>query len=125
MLHRSLVCCVLVLSIFAGCRDTGVSIALDSGIDGQVYSIGSPGPIPVGWIPPPLETVSSIVVLDAAHRQMKEFATDGKGHFRTSLSPGTYFLRVKESLIPAETGPFDVTAGKVLSVAAYYDNGMR
>jgi hypothetical protein len=69
--------------------------------------------------------VSTIIVLDPNRKTLKEFATDGKGKFETPLQPGTYYLRVKESMIPAETGPYVIQPGIFLTVEAHYDNGMR
>ncbi|MEK6756502.1 MAG: hypothetical protein AABZ02_10175 [Bacteroidota bacterium] len=113
------------LRVFNSCQDLGSSASEETGIQGQVYSITTPGPVPEGWTPPPLERVSTIVVLDVNRKHVKEFATDEKGRFKTYLQPGTYFLRVKESLIPAQTGPYVVMPGQILSVEAHYDSGMR
>jgi hypothetical protein len=115
----------LTLAIIVGCRDSGTSPIEDAGIQGQVYSISTPGPTPIGWTPPPLEIISTIVVLDTNKKLVKEFATDEKGRFKIFLPPGTYYLRVKESMIPAETGPYEVKRGEILLAEAHYDNGMR
>jgi hypothetical protein len=116
--------CFALLAV-AGCKDAGVSPAGDAWIQGQVYSIATPGPTPINWTPPPLESVSTIVVLDDSRKVVKEFRTDAKGKFQTSLPPGTYYLRVKESLLPAETGPYRVRPGERITVVAHFDNGMR
>jgi hypothetical protein len=120
---------IFSLSIFAavvgGCRDSGNAPLPMTGIQGQVYSIATPGPTPIGWIPPPLEQISTVLVLDSNHKQITEIITDDKGRFAVDLQPGTYYLRVKESLIPAETGPYVVTGGALVAVRAHYDNGMR
>jgi hypothetical protein len=115
----------LSLAIVGGCRDLGTSPIEDTGIQGQVYSIATPGPTPIGWTPPPLEIMSTIVVLDVNKKLVKEFATDGRGRFKIILPPGRYFLRVKESMIPAETGAYDVRSGEIMAAEAHYDNGMR
>jgi hypothetical protein len=115
----------MVFAALSGCNDSGSAPVLMTGIQGQVYSIATPGPTPIGWVPPPLETISTILVLDSNHKTIFEVLTDNKGRFTIELQPGTYYLRVKESRIPAETGPYMVRAGELLSVRAEYDNGMR
>jgi hypothetical protein len=115
---------ILTLSI-GGCQDSGSSPTISTGVQGQVYSIATPGPTPVNWVPPPFEQVSTVIVLDADHRSILELLTDNKGRFSCELRPGTYFLRVKESMIAAETGPYVVKSGEVLSVRAHFDSGMR
>lgn len=116
---------LLLLTVWSGCRDSGSAPTEKAGIVGQVYSIGTPGPVPIGWKPPPLEEVSAIIVLNSDQVTVTEFQTDEKGRFETELPPGTYFLRVKESLVPAETGPYTITPGQFLAVEAHFDNGMR
>jgi hypothetical protein len=120
---------ILFIAMFAaaltGCSDGGQSPPPTTGMQGQVYSIATPGPTPVGWIPPPLEIVSTVVALDANHRFVLEVLTDNKGRFTIELPPGTYYLRVKESMIPSETGPYVVTAGAIIPVRAHFDSGMR
>jgi hypothetical protein len=115
---------MLTVSI-GGCRDSGTSPTITTGMQGQVYSIATPGPTPINWVPPPLEQVSTVIVLDSDHRSILELLTDNKGRFSCELKPGTYFLRVKESMIAAETGPYVVTTAEVLSVRAHVDSGMR
>lgn len=116
-------CCAVLLIGIVGCKDVGDTPI--TGIQGQVYSIATPGPIPVGWIPPPLEQVSTVLVLSSDREVIVQSLTDNKGRFTISLSPGTYLLRVKESRIPAETGPYVVRVGEMIPVRADYDNGMR
>jgi hypothetical protein len=124
MKHVKLVSiCVLSVFCLVGCTDMGDQPL--TGIQGQVYSIATPGPTPVGWIPPPLEQVSTILVLSSNREIIVQSTTDGKGRFTIAVSAGTYFLRVKESRIQAETGPYVVRAGEMISVRADYDNGMR
>jgi hypothetical protein len=124
-LHLLILICLLRMFPWTGCRDSGSVIVLDTGIEGQVLLISKPGPIPIGWVPPPLEQVSTIQVLDTQRRIVLEEKTTDKGRFMISLQPGTYYLRVKESLIPAETGPYFVTSGRIVTVEAHYDSGMR
>jgi hypothetical protein len=116
---------LLPLVVFSSCEDPGSSLDVETAIQGQVYSIGAPGPVPINWTPPPLEMVCTVIVLDTDRKLVKEFTSDEKGRFKTSLRPGTYYLRVKESRIPAETGPYEVRPGEIVSVQAHYDNGMR
>ena len=124
-LHHLILACLLLISPWDGCKDSGSVIVSDSGIQGQVYLISKPGPIPIGWVPPPLEQVNAIQVLDAQRRIVREESTSDKGKFMISLQPGTYYLRVKESPLAAETGPYFVASGTIVTVEAHYDNGMR
>jgi len=115
----------MVVAAVSGCNDSGNGPLRMTGIQGQVYSIATPGPTPAGWVPPPLEKISTVLVLDSNHKLIVEALTNDKGKFTIELEPGTYYLRVKESMIPAETGPYIVTTGTLLTVRAHYDNGMR
>ena len=123
--HHLILACLLLIALWDGCKDSGSILVDDTGIQGQVYLISKPGPIPIGWVPPPLEQVNTIQVLDAQRRIVREERTSDKGKFMISLQPATYYLRIKESPNPAETGPYEVTSGRILTVEAHYDTGMR
>lgn len=123
--HARILACIFVLAAWNGCKDSGSILDDESGVEGQVFLISKPGPIPIGWVPPPLEQVNTIQVLDTQRRIVREEKTSDKGRFMISLRPGTYYFRVKESPIPAETGPYEVTSGRILTVEAHYDTGMR
>ena len=116
--------CIL-LALLTGCGDLGTEPSPAAVLSGQVYLISKPGPIPIGWIPPPLEQVNTVLVLDAGRIQIREVATDKRGSFSVSVNPGTYYLRVKGSPIPVETGPFVCVAGITTAAEAHFDNGMR
>jgi hypothetical protein len=122
-------CFVFSVALFVvtanACHDLGTTLSPTSGIQGQVYSIATPGPTPINWVPPPLEQVSTILVLSSNREVIVQALTDSKGRFTIPLSPGTYFLRIKESMIPSETGPYVVGIGEIIPVRANYDNGMR
>ena len=122
---RIILLLAMALAAVSSCNDSRNAPVPMTGIQGQVYSIATPGPTPEGWIPPPLEKISTILVLNSNHKTIIEVITDNKGRFTSPLDPGTYYLRVKESLIPAETGPYVVMAGEMLPVRANHDNGMR
>lgn len=124
-LHPLILACLVLFALWDGCKDSGSVLIDDTGIQGQVFLISKPGPIPIGWVPPPLEQVNTIQVLDAQRRIVREERTSDKGRFMIALQPRTYYLRVKESPIPAETGPYDVASGRILTGEAHYDNGMR
>lgn len=115
----SLILALIVLS----CQN-----ALSSGtntLNGQVLLISYPGPQPIGWIPPPLQEVNVVQILNEQRRVVREVATDATGRFHLSLAPNSYYLRVKNSPLPVETGPYVLQAGHVLVVEAHYDNGLR
>jgi hypothetical protein len=116
---------VVTLALMGGCRDAGSAPAPEAILEGQVLLISKPGPIPIGWVPPPLEMVTTVIVLDAGKIIVKQTSTDAKGTFSIPLSPGTYYLRVKESPIPSDTGPYTILAGERRTAEAHYDNGMR
>lgn len=113
------------LTLLIACRDLTPPTESESGLEGQVYSIGWPGPIPENWVPPPLETAVTVIVLDSDKNTFMEVQTDAKGRYFVVLAPGTYFLSVKESSVPAESGPFKLLHHQRLTVEAFYDNGMR
>jgi hypothetical protein len=123
--HLLILACALLISAWNGCKDSGSVVVDDTGIQGQVFLISAPGPIQIGWVPPPLEHLTTIQVLDVRRRIVRESETNEKGMFMILLQPGMYYLRVKESPIPVETGPYEVTSGKILTVQAHFDNGMR
>lgn len=121
-----LILAILLLVVpLIGCMDSGSVLVDNTGVQGQVYLISKPGPIPIGWIPPPLEQVTTVQVLDVQRSIVREEKTSDKGKFMIALQPATYYLRVKESPIRAETGPYEVASGRILTVEAHYDNGMR
>ena len=94
-------------------------------LQGQVLNLSHLGPIPIGWVPPPLEVVSTIIVLDENRKTIAHFPSDSKGKFLISLPEGIYYLRVKESPIPEETGPYILKKGQTTNAVAHFDNGMR
>jgi hypothetical protein len=125
MRFRTFILALYLVVALAGCGDSGSAIFEGTGVQGQVYLISKPGPIPIGWIPPPLEQVMTVQVLDAQRSIVREEKTNDKGKFMISLRPATYYLRVRESPLPAETGPYEVVSGRILTVEAHFDNGMR
>lgn len=116
---------LVLLTLIVGCEDLGTESAPGAILYGQVLLISKPGPIPIGWIPPPLEQVNTVLVLNTDRKQVREVTTDNRGTFSISITPGTYHLRVKESPIPAETGPFLCAPGISTVAEAHFDNGMR
>ncbi|MCX6174081.1 MAG: carboxypeptidase-like regulatory domain-containing protein [Ignavibacteriales bacterium] len=94
-------------------------------LQGQVYNLSHPGPIPIDWIPPPYEAVCTVIAQDITQGISLEVKTDNRGIFRIMAPPGNYYLRVKESYMSSETGPYQLKDGQILEVKAYYDNGMR
>ncbi len=94
-------------------------------LHGQVYNLSHPGPIPVDWIPPPYEAVSTVIAHDIQQGISLEVKSDGRGQFLIMAPPGNYYLRVKESYLSSETGPYQLKEGETIEVKAYFDNGMR
>ena len=93
-------------------------------ITGQVYNQSHPGPIPVGWSPPPLKQISTIRVLDINKNGLLEITTDINGSFQISLEPGTYYFSVKESPVQSITGPVQLHENDKLTIQVNYNNGM-
>ena len=112
---------LLAIVFLFGCTDQG---APQSGMTGQVVSICVPS-FPSGWTPPPLESVSTIVVLDQNGLPVMEARTDNKGRFNISIPQGTYFILVEESPVRNETGPYNVKVGETVSVVAHYQCTIR
>lgn len=94
-------------------------------LDGQVFNLSHPGPVPVDWVPPPYEVVSTIIIQDTNQGILIEATTDNKGKFRAAVPDGTYYLYLKDSIISPVTGPYKVQNGNILKVVVYFDNGMR
>ena len=94
-------------------------------LSGQVYNLSHPGPIPVGWIPPPYEDVCTVIIQDFNQKFLVEVNTDNKGKFNIAVPEGIYYLRVKESLLSSVTGPYHLYKLETLEVKANFDNGMR
>ena len=115
----------LLVIISLNCHNSeATSSNIQSGIEGRIYSIGAPAE-QVDWSPPPLERVSTIIILDNRQTVVKEISTDNQGRFSIILPPGVYSVRVKESPFPATTGPYTVSEGHIAAVEAHYDNGVR
>jgi hypothetical protein len=93
-------------------------------ITGQVYNQSHPGPIPVGWSPPPLKQISTIRVLDINKNGLLEITSDINGSFQISLEPGTYYFSIKESPMQSITGPVLVHENDKITIQVFYNNGM-
>ena len=121
----SIVLLFCLISVLQICCQQSTQLNPETGITGQVYEIGSPA-IQPGWTPPPLKTVSTIILQDSSRIELMEFNTDSLGSFSISLKPDTYFLVVKDSMrSQRENGLFIVVPDKVTFAKVYHDNGMR
>ena len=124
MKRAFLFCTLLAISfVFLQCKDNPAQANLTSGMQGQVYDVSSPGPTQKE--PTPLARVSTVVVLDSDNHEVLTVKTDARGSFEIPLDAGKYYLRVSESPVPRETGPFMLVEGDISVVAAYYDVGMQ
>jgi hypothetical protein len=123
--HFSLLIPPWFCALFLLCCQQAISPTNESGIEGQIYEIGSPA-VPLGWTPPPLRGVNTIIVSDSSKVALQMLATDSLGAFKINLEAGTYFISVKDTLMPQrQNGPFVVEANQITSVKVYHDNGMR
>jgi hypothetical protein len=122
---RLLLIGLFILLLIASCMETIIDDYNLGTMKGQVYSINTPGPIHEGWTPPPLEEVSTIVIMNEEKKVTAEIKTNVKGSFTFQIPAGLYFLKVKESRIPNESGPFTLHKDETLTVEVFYDNGMR
>jgi len=120
---------IIFSSAFTACTDLNslptLPLKYPNVLEGQVYNLSHPGPIPVGWVPPPYEAVCTVIIQDINQGIILEVNTDSKGKFRVSVQDGIYYLRVKESTLSSVTGPYYAQNGVTLEVKAYFDNGMR
>lgn len=116
---------IIVFMAVAACGNiTGTTPPPGTGIRGRVYRIDAPA-IPAGWTPPPFEQLSTIIVENSNGDTVKTAKTDSLGKYEIQLSPGSYFLIVKESLAHDKTGPFTVRSGSMTESKAYFDGGIR
>jgi len=129
--HFSLILALCFCIVFLLCCQQVISPKIEngqkieSGIEGQIYEIGSPA-VPPGWTPPPLRGIRTIVISDSNEVGLQLLATDSLGAFKFSLQAGTYFLLVKDTIRPqGQNGPFVVAADQITSVKVCHDNGMR
>ncbi len=126
---RLLIPVILFFFVHTACTDLNslptLPLKYPNVLVGQVYNLSHPGPIPVGWIPPPYEAICTVIIQDVDQGIILEVKTDSKGKFRVTVQDGIYYLRVKESLLSSVTGPYHARNGETLEVKAYYDNGMR
>jgi hypothetical protein len=120
---------ILFFSVHTACTDLNslptLPLKYPGVLQGQVYNLSHPGPIPINWIPPPYETVCTVIIQDVDKGINLEVNTDNKGKFRATVQDGIYYLRVKESILSSVTGPYHALNGETLEVKAYFDNGMR
>ncbi|MCX6170538.1 MAG: hypothetical protein NTX65_14425 [Ignavibacteriales bacterium] len=120
---------IIIYSVFTSCSDLNslptLPLKYPNVLEGQVYNLSHPGPIPVDWVAPPYENVCTVIIQDVDQGIKQEANTDSKGKFRIMVQDGNYFLRVKESILSSVTGPYHASNGSTINVKAYFDNGMR
>ena len=131
MKHLSLIIALCFSTILLCCCQQPVSprnesgSKIESGIEGQIFEIGSPA-VPVGWTPPPLRGVRTIIVSDSNKISLQMIATDSLGTFKISLQAGKYFLLIKDTIrTQGQNGPFVVEPYQITLVKVYHDNGIR
>jgi hypothetical protein len=125
MKHISLFVGICFCALLLLCCQQTNSPKIESGIAGQIYEVGSPA-VTVGWTPPPLRGVRTIVVSDSNNVELQRLDTDSLGAFEIALPAGTYFLLVRDTVrAQGQNGPFVVLAGQISTVKVYHDNGMR
>ena len=112
-----------LLILATGFNCASVTRTGKTGIQGGVYSKPNSVPFPTRHVATTLDRIHTISVLDSNRTVLKEFSTNGTGKFEILLPPGIYFLRVKDSPYPAQTGPFEVKEGVISTAEAHYDEG--
>lgn len=121
-----LICNILILVLCTDCEDSSpLNFPNPSGVVGQVFNLSHPGPIPIGWMPPPLNQVSTIRVFDINNHELFEKSTHSDGSFQINVQSGTYYFSVKESPIQSKTGPVNIRDNERITIQVFYDNGMR
>ena len=121
-----IICLFTIFSLCTNCTESpSLSTPSVSGvITGQVFNQSHPGPIPVGWSPPPLKQISTIRVLDINKNGLLEITSDINGSFHISLEPGTYYFSVKESPMQSITGPIQLHENNKITIQVFYNNGI-
>jgi len=129
LINHFLKICILVSLLFfiPRCEEATFSNELFElgSVTGQVFSIGFPGPVPIGWVPPPYQQFCTIIVMNERNNIIKEVLSNQNGAFNFNIEPGIYYFGLRESPIKSITGPFKVEMNKTIYVDVYYDNGMR
>jgi hypothetical protein len=126
-MKRTLAAIIVTLAI-AACGSqpaapagTGIQGVAQSGPTCPVERINSPCP------PHPLAT--TIVVRDAAGREVARTHSAVDGHFQVDVAPGTYTvvgLNIGSSMLPRPIPTtVTVTSGRYTSVTVEYDSGIR
>jgi len=114
-----------LVSVYGG----PIKVNLESGVEGQaVLSPSHPGPIRPGE-PSTTPYKTTIVVRDAASKEVAHVETDSEGRFRIKLAPGTYTIggpqRSGRFLPRAGEETVTVEPGKYARVTIHFDSGMR
>jgi hypothetical protein len=112
--HRWWLIPVLALTFFA-CETPTATLV--SGVQGRVFANAGPGFFEY-------QATCTIIVSNNAGRALGEFPTDTLGAFRIPLSPGVYYLDVKESPDTAQSGPYKVPIWGYAEAQAYMYNSM-
>ncbi len=141
--------CALALMVLAGCAAPGslgatatpVALATPGttaapaataipagvgGIEGQV-TIGPTCPVMTLNDPCPDRPYQATVdVLDASGKQVAQFQSDARGHFKVALAPGAYTIKPQRTGITrAPQQDVTVVAGQFTPVEIVYDSGIR
>lgn len=112
--HRWWLVAVLALAFYACETPTASPV---SGVQGRVYANAGPGYFEY-------HAMCTIIVSNSSGGALGEFPTDTLGVFRIPLSPGIYYLDVKESPDTARSGPFKVPTWGYAEAQAYMCNSM-
>jgi hypothetical protein len=115
----------LMLFFCAACDGQGSSPG-ENGLEGMIkVSPAHPGPAREG-VPSSAPLADAAFTVESAGKTAASFTTNGEGHFRVTLPPGHYTVKINGRRI-RRCGPFevDVVAGKMTTVEWQCDTGMR
>jgi hypothetical protein len=121
---------LLVTVLLAACGTPAASPAPSgSGIQGVVQS-GPSCPVERINSPcPPRPLAATIVVRDAAGREVARTHSAADGHFKVDVAPGTYTvvgLNIGSSMLPRPIPTtVTVTSGTYTTITLEYDSGIR
>lgn len=133
-MRRKIVLLWLVASWFlVGCTNSApapTATPPTSGVEGQTW-LGPLCPVVQVDTPCPDQPYpdATVVVLDAAGKEIARLHTDAQGHFQLLLAPGNYTLRPMppedKPLPSAPEQAFTVADGQFTALTVLYDSGIR
>ena len=118
-MRSSVLISLILLFVLAACKKAQEPTQpgnTTSGLTGQIYANAGPGFFPV-------DTIATVVVLASdSSTVVAEVHSDSAGTFLIHVTPGIYYLSVRESHDPYVSGPFEVLSDAFTEARAYLYN---